>query len=148
VRYPLLPVAIIGLVMGWAGSCLGHGAHGTRIEGAAGIEASYHGGGPMAFCDVRVYRPGDAEGAFHTGTTGPLGRFAFVPDTSGTWRVVVDDGMGHVAEIEVAVDAAMTETTLRGDPSNRMDGVIVGVSVIFGLFGLTALVRRRVKKAG
>ena len=99
----------------------------------------------MAFCDVEVYRPGDAEGAFHTGTTDPLGRFAFVPDTTGTWRVIVDDGMGHVAEIEVGVGAV---TTVRGDPSNRMDGVIVGVSVIFGLFGLAALVHRRVKKAG
>jgi hypothetical protein len=67
-----------------------------------------------------------------------MGRFAFVPDTSGTWTATVDDGMGHMAraEIEIGPDDIMTRPTAT---SGRLRGAIVGVAVIFGIFGAVTL---------
>ena len=125
-------------------------AHGTRyevVEGAAGVLAYYDNGSPMAFCDVEGLRPGDDSRVFHAGTTDCNGAFGFVPDTTGTWRVVVDDGMGHMvtAEIDIGPEGIRGEGAGEG-PGVR--GVIVGVAVIFGLFGLVALLYSRRKERG
>ncbi len=146
-RHVSIVVAIV-MVGAVPDACRGHGSHCTVVVGGTAVEAVYHDGGPMAFCDVEIYRPGDEQEPFHTGETDPRGRFAFVPDTTGTWRVRVDDGMGHVATTEVVIGADMMEAAEPRHVYDRMSGTIVGVSVIFGLFGLAALVHRRIRKTG
>ncbi|MFH1313686.1 MAG: hypothetical protein ABIJ00_10750 [Candidatus Eisenbacteria bacterium] len=131
-------ILAVGLVAIAAVVCLGHGAQCEAIEGAVAIEARYHDGNPMAFCDAEVLRPGDDSEAFQTGSTDCHGAFGFVPDTTGTWKVVVDDGMGHMASSEVIVgpDGIRGESAVGGD---RVREVVTGVAVIFGLFGVVAL---------
>ena len=122
--------------------CLAHGARHTVIKGGTGVEATYDDGSPMAFCDVSVFSPSDPVGEYQTGTTDPRGRFAFVPDTNGAWKVTVDDGMGHMVTAEIAVGL---EGIKQGGSRNGVDrpmGAIVGVSLIFGLFGLYCLIRQ------
>jgi hypothetical protein len=92
----------------------------------------------MAFCDVEVFRPGEDSEAFQVGTTDPNGAFGFVPDTTGTWRLTVDDGMGHMATAELIVDPDGIRRNVASG-RGRLPGVIVGVGVIFGLFGALAL---------
>jgi hypothetical protein len=121
-----------------AGICAAHGARCDVIAGAAAIKAYYDNGSPMAFCDTEIFRPGDDSEAFHMGSTDCHGTFGFVPDTTGTWKVTVDDGMGHMARAEVVVGP--DRVSGGGSESvGRAQGVIVGVAVIFGLFGVLAL---------
>jgi nickel transport protein len=128
--------------------CLAHGATCDVIEGGIAVEARYDDGSPMAYCDVEIFRPGEAGEAFQVGSTDPMGRFAFIPDTTGTWTATVDDGMGHLARAEIAIgpDAIMARPT---GISSKLRGTIIGVAVIFGVFGLLALfygLRRRGKR--
>jgi hypothetical protein len=123
-------------------ACLGHGTECRVVLGGTAIEAVYDDGGPMAYCDVEVVRPGIPDEAFQVGSTDPLGRFAFVPDTTGTWKVTVDDGMGHLAACEIEVGPDAIGIASEGG-TDRLGGVIVGVAVIFGIFGLVALLYSR-----
>ncbi|MFW6140362.1 MAG: hypothetical protein ACOC5S_03300 [Acidobacteriota bacterium] len=63
------------------------------------VEAGYSGHDHrLAGADVFVYAPEDTEKAFQTGKTDLSGRFAFIPQKLGDWRVVADDGTGHRSE--------------------------------------------------
>jgi hypothetical protein len=123
-------------------ACMAHGAECSTVSGGAAIEAVSDDGSPMAYCDVEVVRPGMPDEAFQVGSTDPLGRFAFVPDTTGTWKVTVDDGMGHLAACEIEVGPHGVGIA-SGGGTDRFGGVIVGVAVIFGIFGLVALLYSR-----
>lgn len=58
------------------------------------VTAAYDGGGPAIGASVSVFAPGDEE-ARQTGRANGAGQFAFAPDRTGEWRVMVDDGTGH-----------------------------------------------------
>lgn len=126
--------------------CLGHGAECNTVTGGTAIEATYDDGSPMAYCDVEVFRPGEPGEPFQVGSTDPLGRFAFVADTTGMWTLTVDDGMGHRASCEILVGADGVGALGRGR-TDRLRGVIVGVALVFGLFGLVALLYSRRRPA-
>lgn len=127
--------------------CLAHGSRYNVFRGGTGIEATHDDGSPMAFCDVRVFAPGGRENLHQTGTTGPKGRFMFVPDTNGVWRVSIDDGIGHVLWAEIAVGPEAREAVGRGGGVDRLTGGVVGVSLIFGVFGIYCLLRHRVPRS-
>ncbi|MBN1163445.1 MAG: hypothetical protein JXB45_02595 [Candidatus Krumholzibacteriota bacterium] len=123
---------------------LAHGARCSVRERTVGIEAVYDDGSPMSFCEVIVYSPDAEETEFMTAQTDRQGRFAFCPDRDGLWRITVGDGMGHQVSVEIEVEAG----TARGaggsrDGDDRIRGSIVGISVIFGLFGLCSLFFRK-----
>jgi hypothetical protein len=138
---------IIGCVMLLPALCLSHGVKHSLFSAGTGIEAAYDDGRPMAFCDVVVFSPADPDNEYQSGITDPSGRFAFVPDTNGLWRVTVDDGMGHLVTAEV--QAGPNERVSVGADTHvgRLTGGIVGVSVIFGLFGIYGLIRQRSGRA-
>lgn len=86
----LLPLEAIG------SPAMVHGIHlDIRTEGAVCIaRAYYEGGTAVTDGDITVLAPGSEE-AWQTGRTDPAGRFAFLPDSEGTWTVTVDDAHGH-----------------------------------------------------
>jgi len=138
---------VIVWVMMFPALCLAHGARHTVFKGGTGVEATYDDGSPMAFCDVSVFSPGDPVSEYQTGITDPRGRLAFVPDTNGVWKVTVDDGMGHMAIAEVLVGLEGIEPADSRAGMDRPTGAIVGVSMIFGLFGIYCLLRQRLVRA-
>lgn len=85
-------------------------AHGTGYRllddsPSVALEFYYSTGGAMSYLEAKVYSPGDEKFAHQTGRTDALGRFAFVPDAAGVWRVVVRDDEGHLAEAVAEVPA-------------------------------------------
>ncbi len=62
--------------------------------------------GAFPDADAWVYSPDEPDRPFQSGRTDRGGVFSFVPNANGTWRVIVDDGMGHHKEIEVTVDGS------------------------------------------
>ena len=93
---------------------------------------------PMKNAFVRVFPP-EGEREFQKGRTDQNGRFSFWPDRPGKWQVVVNDGNGHGAVIEVNVDKKL-EASL---PSRHFLPLglklLVGWSLIFGIFGSISL---------
>lgn len=97
----------------------------------------------MAYCDVEVFAPAESDAPYQQGSTDSDGRFAFVPVEVGSWTIVIDDGMGHQTAIDVAVDSLGIVGKQRHSKTDRLSTGVVGVSIIFGLFGLYALIRSR-----
>ena len=66
------------------------------------LRCSYSSGEP-ADAAVSIYSPVENQRAFQTLRTDLRGVASFVPDTSGTWRIVADDGTGHRTVLDVPV---------------------------------------------
>ena len=113
---------------------------------AVTLEFFYSTGEKMSYREARVFSPKDSKFAAQTGRTDEQGRFAFIPDTSGDWRVIVRDEEGHQCEAKITVSE-----TLSASVSNDGDSVknlwlraILGVSV---LFNIAMIIRWRSKHA-
>ena len=83
-------------------------AHGTghrviRDSRAIAVESFYSDREPMSYAEVKLYGPSDDSIEYQNGRTDRNGRFAFLPDREGTWRVEVGDGMGHLMKAEIDV---------------------------------------------
>lgn len=116
-----------------------HGVRGKVDSGGVVVIAEYDTGEPMSYAKVNILAP-KAKLPFQSGRTDRNGRFCFSPDTSGEWKVVVDDEMGHRLEVMVPVDEAMQlKTNQRAGGLDRSlfryARVIIGISIIFGIFG-------------
>jgi nickel transport protein len=96
---------VIGLLLLWPQTVPAHGTEGAVCQGGWVVEAKYVGGEVMSFAKVTVTAP-KSDKPFQTGRTDRNGKFAFVPDAPGTWRLVVDDEMGHRLTMAVEVPAA------------------------------------------
>jgi nickel transport protein len=136
-----LSLVILMLVTshGWA-----HGARCKRIDNAMGIQAVYDNGNPIAEAKVSVYRPGNDETPWRTGSTDETGCFFFAPDADGDWTVQVEDAQGHLASFSFQVEAGATakEPPQSAEKPSALH-FIVALAVIFGVFGAFSLLRRR-----
>ncbi|MFC1526871.1 hypothetical protein ACFL6X_08695 [Candidatus Latescibacterota bacterium] len=137
--------AALLVVLGAPEHGFGHGVTHEAFDVGAGIKATYSDGTPMAYCDVTVFAPDDPDSEFQIGSTDPNGCFAFVPDTTGDWRLTVDDGMGHLLAAEIRVGLGGVESVGGQPGGDRLSSVVVGISVVFGLFGAATLLLRRLR---
>lgn len=108
------------------------------------LSATYAGTDPVMDATVEVYPPSAAQ-IFQSGKTDANGRFAFLPDRPGAWKIVIDDEFGHRVERE----AAWTGGGAGNAPAAHARGLstwqkmLVGVSLIFGVTGVWAWFRSR-----
>lgn len=94
---------LFGLVLAFAAQAHSLGV-GVEIAEQTVIVRTRYADGAFPDADVLVYSPGaPGDQPFQSGKTDRGGVFSFVPDAAGSWRVIVDDGMGHYKEVEVAV---------------------------------------------
>lgn len=147
------PACVVGLlwVLLLPLPSLGHGIDLRTGQGpAAWVQGEYSTGEAMSFVKTRVLGP-DGK-TFQVGNSDARGRFAWLPDRAGPWRVVLDDGQGHhgeaVLDWRADADAAPTEDDapaagLAGQP--LWARAVWGLSLFFWLSGLAfwRLGRRR-----
>lgn len=99
------------------------------------------------FAAVRVLGADGQE--FQNGRTDARGRFAFVPDAPGLWRIIITDGMGHKTEHPVEVgpaDAPAVTPPADDAPAASLPlRAGLGLSLLANLALLIALLRRRGK---
>ncbi len=129
--------AFLALAIGLAltGSAFGHGlvAKIELAEPAVVVMAKYDTGEPAGNCDIEIYSAALGPEPYHFGRTDPGGAFAFVPNETGEWTVVVDDGFGHRVDKPFQVDWS---GTAQSDSSPPLERVFTGLSAILGLTGL------------
>ena len=138
-RYKVFIFFFLGMVM-LPSFLYAHGVMGRIDAGGIVVSAMYDTGEAMSYAKATILAPG-AELNFQSGRTDRNGRFCFLPDVSGDWKVVVDDEMGHRLAVNVPVDEAMR---LRSEPGDRSAGqglskverVVMGISIIFGISGI------------
>jgi nickel transport protein len=141
----LLTLLVFALLL--PGRALAHDLHYSVEQGPAVYVRLYFGGGEeFSFEKYEIYRNGE-EIPFQVGRTDVKGRLVFLPDRPGTWRVKAFSEDGHGVDISVTTDA---KGGVEGSTEPRFDRharIIMGVSLIFGIFGLINLfVRRRSRK--
>ncbi len=107
-----------------------------RVAGEAIVVAAHYGGTePAAFCLVSVFSPAKADAEFQTGRTDARGRFAFLPDVPGQWRIVVDDEMGHRQEATLEWSAAVPPTAASSSQP-PWQKALTGGALLLGLTGI------------
>ena len=113
-------------------------AHGVQYsvsrENSVIIHASYSTGEPMAYAEIKIYSPEDADIEFQNGRTDRRGVFAFFPDTEGKWTVKADDGAGHGFTAKVDVEEIMDIPLIEG-ALTPIQKFIVGLAVAWGFLG-------------
>ena len=127
-------------------------AHGVGYRhselGAVALEFFYSTGEKMSYREARVFSPKDSKFAAQTGRTDEQGRFAFIPDVSGEWRVIVRDEEGHQCEAKITVSENLSTSVSEESPGYSVNDLwlraILGVSI---LFNIAMIIRRRSKNA-
>lgn len=106
------------------------------------VHLFHHDGSAFGQQRYEVYRDGNAE-PHQAGRTDARGRIVFLPDAAGTWRVRTFSGDGHGLSFAFTTDAAAQLTGYERPFYERHARTLVGVSLIFGVFGLVSLFVRR-----
>ncbi len=105
---------------------------------AVPLEFFYSTGDKMSYCEAKIFSPKDSKFAAQTSRTDERGRVAFIPDVSGDWRVIVNDGQGHQCEakINITEEFLKNENKIMNIKKNSPElfiRALLGVSLIFNL---------------
>jgi nickel transport protein len=139
-------IALLALLIG-SGTAFAHGV-GYRPSGksAVALEFYYSTGETMAYEEAQVFSPQDANSAYQSGRTDEFGRYSFIPETEGEWRVVVKDHEGHRAEaaIQITSDFLSGGETVSAPPPSLPQGAGLALRAALGvslLFNIAAMIR-------
>ncbi len=153
---PVATLLAAGLVcLCLASTALAHAVHYRVLEqdgDAVAFEVSFGPKEPAAYAAVLVYGPDDQEVEHQNGRTDRQGRFAFLPDRPGVWRVRVEAGMGHQVSFEVDVAESGTEPEQEAVQGNVLSQTEIwiraglGASLLLNLGFLAARLRRRANR--
>lgn len=116
----------------------------NRVEQKVAVvmTLTYPDGEPFSYEPYTLYAPISDTIPFQEGVTAKNGTVSFVPDTTGTWtlKAASEDGHGAVITYEATLDFKTTNQTVSMPYWQRL---MMGVSLIFGLFGLVTLFRSK-----
>ena len=131
-------------------------AHGVEVEllssaPAVAVRFRYSTGEDMAYADVKVFPPSSATTEIIAGWTDRGGRFSFIPDESGRWRIEAEDGMGHkglvtvnTADIDApAIAGSAEEKPVSAGGAPLPMRVVFGLSLILNIFAAYNFIARR-----
>ena len=84
--------------------CFAHGV-GYRESSLKSLtlEFFYSTGEKMSYCEAKIFSPRDSKFAAQSSRTDEQGRVAFIPDSVGEWRIIVNDGQGHQCEAKINI---------------------------------------------
>jgi hypothetical protein len=134
---------VLALCAWLPGQALAHDLRHQIDEGAAvSVRLFFADGSDFAFESYEVYRAGD-EVPFQVGRTDLRGRVVFLPDRAGTWRIKAFSEDGHGADFSFSTGAEEGVGERNQTFLDRHLRIVAGVSVIFGLFGVVNLFKRR-----
>ena len=136
------------VIVVWLTQPMTAGAHGLHThyqsEESVTVDFSFEDHTPMAFESYEILPPDD-EVPFQVGRTNRLGQCVFHPDRPGLWQVRVWTEDGHGATVRIEVDENMLVGTVESHQPSRWSKMIMGLSVLFGVFGVVSLFSRRKK---
>jgi nickel transport protein len=98
-----------------------------------------------SYSEYEVFSPNSTE-PVQLGRTDAQGRVSFLPDAPGMWlvKVAADSQHGlHGVTVEIDVDKDKIVKNTSAPPIAKHTRLVVGVSLLFGLFGLVSLFRSR-----
>ncbi len=131
----LIGLACVGLITFCPNIIYAHGV-GFRQSSfrSIALEFFYSTGEKMSYREAKVFSPKDEKFAVQTGRTDEEGRFAFIPDCAGEWRVIVRDEEGHQCEAKIDVKDVNNLDVKTPEPEEPLYiRALLGVSIIFNI---------------
>lgn len=125
----------------------GHAIHYDVQPKGISVRVFYDRENPASYSQYELFGPEDKE-PHQIGRTDKNGFLSFLPDRPGTWRIKVwgESTHGfHGVAIEVKVDGSLQLQSFGKPLLATHTKLMVGVSLIFGLFGIYSLWRSRRK---
>jgi nickel transport protein len=119
--------------------------HDIAAAGAVMVRLTYADGSPYAYEKYELFPEGQEVPA-QVGNSDSQGRVVFVPGETTNWRLKAYSADGHGVDLKFAAPAIQVATTpaVAASP-DRATQVLIGLSLLFGLFGLVQLLLRRRK---
>lgn len=123
----------------------------------------YTDGSDMAYSEVSIFSPENAEVPYQKGRTDKFGYFSFRPSSQGNWTFKVDDGQAHMAQGELeytpqplqsetmgtdAQEAPKAQAPRGGGAKATVADVILGLSLILNLALIVTLFFKKKKASG
>jgi nickel transport protein len=124
---------------------LAHGVNYTINQtNALVIKVEYDDGEPMSYAEVKIFSPNDQKIEYQKGRTDKKGRFAFLPEKGGEWKVVVGDGMWHgvVANVSpgnmnvLAGNTPDAGSAVQSSGFRKWQKMVMALSIVWGFIGL------------
>ncbi len=146
IRKNLLPLFLLFSCFAfWTPLLFAHTIHYVVQQKGIAVKIFYSEKDPASYAQYEIYGPSD--GLPHqTGRTDKNGFVCFVPDRAGPWKIKVwgDSSHGlHGLTMDINVNEALDLQSFSKPLVATHTKLIVGVSVIFGLFGIYALLKSR-----
>ncbi len=127
-----------------------HGVSYEMVENSAAVtfKSGFSNGSPIAYGEVLIYAPDNADIEFQNGRTDRNGIFSFLPDKPGIWKIEVDGGLGHKLIFTVNVAESekkdLTAQTIKDPLQASMSiKVLLGISLIFNLCLAASYIRKK-----
>lgn len=144
----ILWVLLGAMVSGGEGNLYAHTIHYEVQSKGISAKIFYTQSDPASYSEYEIYGPEDSE-PYQVGRTNKAGIVSFLPDRPGNWRIKVfgESSHGfHGISIDIKVDKAFDLESFEKPLVAKHTKVIIGISVIFGLFGIISLYLSRRKK--
>lgn len=139
-------IRLVCILTLWVGSALAHGIFYDLKEGKALIfHINFSQTTPASYAKVTLYE-GESAIPFLESSCDERGVFAFVPPREGTYRAYVSgtsDHGEHTQEFSFEVGKDFSLSTYKPPLYERYSGVLSAIGVLFGLFGILALIKSR-----
>lgn len=130
----------------WAGSLFAHGIFYDLKEGKALIfHINFSQTTPASYAKITLYE-GESAIPFLEGSCDERGVFAFVPPKEGIYRAYVSetsDHGEHTQEFSFEVGKDFSLSSYKQPIYERYSGVLSAIGLLFGLFGILALLKSR-----
>ncbi|MBI2878080.1 MAG: hypothetical protein HYY20_14480 [Candidatus Tectomicrobia bacterium] len=126
-----------------------HTIHYRVAEKGVSVRLFYAANDPASYSPYEIFGPTDRE-PHQTGRTDKHGFLSFLPDRAGRWKVKIwgESTHGfHGATIDIQVDQALNLESFSQPMVATHLKLIIGISLIFGAFGLYALLLARRRPA-
>jgi nickel transport protein len=126
-------------------SVYAHSIHYEVQQKGISVKVFYSEKDPASYSSYELYGPGDTL-PHQTGRTDKNGFASFFPDRAGVWKIKIwgESSHGfHGVTIDVKINEALQLQSFNRPLVATHTKLIVGISLIFGLFGIYAFLRSR-----
>ncbi len=118
--------------------------HRIEASGAVLVTLSYANGQPFAY-EKYALTPAGQETPQQVGNTDAQGRIAFVPGSVEKWRLQATSADGHGVNLDFSAPSTQASSGAAATDlaTPRWLLTVLGLSLIFGIFGLIQLLTRK-----